>query len=88
MKKNITLKNFQKNNLILLNINNLSYLEETIEIMKENLICFINHDEVYEYSTFQKFNKNSMDEYLIFLKDKGLNVSNLENFFKFFENQN
>ena len=31
----------KKNNLILLNINNLSYLDETLKIMKENSICFI-----------------------------------------------
>ena len=67
-KKEYNTQNFsKKNNLILLNINNLSYLDETLEIMKENSICFINHDEVYEYSDLpKKFNKNSMDEYLIF----------------------
>ena len=41
-KKEYNTKKFsKKNNLILLNINNLSYLDETLEIMKENSICFI-----------------------------------------------
>ena len=79
----------KKNNLILLNINNLSYLDETLEIMKENSICFINHNEVYEYSDLsKKFNKNSMDEYLIFLKEKKIECKNFpsfEDFFKFYE---
>ena len=35
-----TQKFSKKNNLILLNINNLSYLDETIQIMKENFVCF------------------------------------------------
>ena len=89
-KKEYDTKEFSKqNNLILLNINNLSYLDETLEIMKGNLICFIDHDEVYEYSDLpKKFNKNSMDEYLIFLKDKKIECKTFPtfiNFFKFFE---
>ncbi len=79
----------KKNNLILLNSNNLSYLDETLEMMEQNFVCFINHDINYEYSVLpKKFNRRSMDEYLIFLKDKNIECrifSTYENFFKFFE---
>ena len=79
----------KKNNLILLNINNLSYLDETLEMMKENYVCFINHDENHEFSVLpRKFNKRSMDEYLFFLKNKKIECRifpTYENFFKFFE---
>ena len=79
----------KKNNLILLNINNLSYLDETIQMMKENYICFINHDEVYNYSDLpRKFNKTSIDEYISFLNTKKIECkifSNFGNFFSFFE---
>ena len=91
LKRNsLTLKTFQKkNNLILLNINNQSYLDETIQMMKENYICFINHDEVYNYSDLpRKFNKTSIDEYISFLNTKKIECktfSNFENFFSFFE---
>ena len=83
------LKFSKKNNLILLNINNLSYLDETLEMMEQNFVCFINHNINYEYSVLpKKFNKRSIDEYLIFLKDKNIECrifSTYENFFKFFE---
>jgi hypothetical protein len=89
-KKQFDTQNFsKKNNLILLNINNLSYLDETIQMMKENYICFINHDEVYNYSDLpRKFNKTSIDEYISFLNTKKIECktfSNFENFFSFFE---
>ena len=89
-KKQFKTQNFsKKNNLILLNINNLSYLDETIQMMKENYICFINHDEVYNYSDLpRKFNKTSIDEYISFLNTKKIECkifSNFGNFFSFFE---
>ena len=60
--------------------------------MKENSICFIDHAEVYEYSDLpKKFNKNSMDEYLIFLKDKKIECKNfptLKIFLSFMTNHN
>lgn len=89
-KKQFDTQNFsKKNNLILLNINNQSYLDETIQMMKENYICFINHDEVYNYSDLpRKFNKTSIDEYISFLDTKKIECktfSNFENFFSFFK---
>jgi hypothetical protein len=57
--------------------------------MKENYICFINHDEVYNYSDLpRKFNKTSIDEYISFLNTKKIECkifSNFGNFFSFFE---
>ncbi len=89
-KKQFKTQNFsKKNNLILLNINNLSYLDETIEMMKENYICFIDHEKVFDYSELPRnFNKKSINEYISFLKTKKIKCeifSTYENFFSFFE---
>ncbi len=88
-KKFSTEKFSKKNNLILLNINNLSYLDETIEMMKENFICFVKHDEVYEYSNLpSKFNKKAIEQYIFFLNANKIECkifTTFEDFFRFFE---
>ena len=56
-----------KDDVILLSINNLSYLDEKLQIIQSNKVCLIN--ETNSFSELQKkFNQKSINDYLIFLK--------------------
>ena len=73
-----------KDDVILLSINNLSYLEENFQIIESSKVCLIN--ETNSFSELQKkFNQESINDYLIFLKSKSIDCNVFKNYKDFID---
>ena len=73
-----------KDDVILLSINNLSYLDENLLIIKSNKVCLIK--ETNSFSELQKkFNQESINDYLSFLKSKSIDCNVFENYKDFID---
>ena len=65
-----------ENNLVLLNINNTSYLEETIEFLSKNKVCYVKESDFFNFAEISSnFNQKSIKEYLDFLKNKSIEIN-------------
>ncbi len=73
-----------KNTVFLININNLSFLKENLDLMLEKKVCFVNQISNLEYSELQfNFIRKCVDEYLTFLKTKSIDCEIFSNYKEF-----
>ena len=64
------------NDVILLSINNLSYLDNNLQLINGNKVCFINETSFFTFSNLQnKFNQKSINDYIDFLKKKSVDCN-------------
>ena len=69
------------NDVVLLSINNLSYLDNNLQLMNGNKVCFINETSIFSFSKLQnKFNHTSINDYLDFLKKKSIDCNLFKNY--------
>ena len=73
-----------KNTVFLININNLSFLKDNLDLMLEKKVCFVNQVSNLEYSELQlNFIRRCAEEYLTFLKTKSIDCEIFPNYREF-----